>query len=458
MTTDLTKGKPFKLLLMFSLPIFIGNVFQQLYSMVDTIIVGQTISTNALAGVGATGAISFLVIGFVQGLTAGFSIKTAQYFGAKDYAGVRKSVATCYLLSIGITILVTILSVTTTMPLLRLMRTPEAIIQDAYNYIVVIYYGLAATVFYNMVSNILRAIGDSKTPLYFLILASLINIGLDFAFIVGLKSGVAGAGWATVLSQLISGFACLIYMLKKFPMLRLKKEDWKVNSRMCLQHLYIGLPMALQFSITAVGVMVQQAALNTLGEVAVAAYTAASKIDNLAVQSLVALGSGIATYAGQNYGANEFGRIKKGVNICLIMTVVLSCLGTALVIFLGRLSTKLFIPNASEEILAMSEQFLFYQGVFYIPLGLIFVYRNALQGIGRSTLTMLAGVTELVMRIVAAFVLVKYYGFLGICLSNPAAWLGADVFLLIAYYLIMRKYRNRDNQKLNELKLNENRT
>ena len=442
MTTNLTKGKPLKLIVLFALPLLVGNIFQQLYSMVDTIIVGQTVSTSALAGVGSTGAISFLVIGFVQGLTAGFAIKTAQYFGAKNEDAVRRSVAASFLLCIVMTVVLTAASVATTMPLLRLMNTPETIIGDAYSYIVTIYWGLGATVFYNMVSNILRALGDSRTPLVFLVIASVLNIGLDFLFIMNFHMGVAGAGWATVLSQLLSGVACLVYMFRKFPILRLKKLDWKFDLRFSLQHVWIGLPMALQFSITAIGVMVQQTALNKLGEVAVAAYTAASKIDQLASQSLLALGSAVATYCGQNYGAGEYGRIRRGVNITMLLSVGFSLFGFGLVTLLGGVLTRVFIADITPEILDLSQQFLFWQGAFYIALSVIFVYRNALQGIGRSALTMLAGVIELVMRVLAAFLLAARFGYLGICLSNPAAWLGAHVFLRIAYFVIIRKYKS----------------
>lgn len=439
MTKDLTVGKPLKNIILFTLPIVIGNVFQQLYSMIDAIIVGQTISNEALAGVGATGAISFLIIGFVQGLTAGFAVKTSQLFGAQDEEGIRRSIASSIALCVIISLVMTFVSVYTTMPLLRLMQTPEDIIQFSYDYIVTIYWGLAASVFYNMASSMLRAIGDSITPLVFLIVAALLNVGFDFLFILAFKMGVSGAGWATVLSQALSAVGCFVYMFVKFKKYRIKLKHLANPFKFYMQHVAIGLPMALQYSITAVGVMIQQTALNKLGTTIVTAYTAASKVDNLAQQSLAALGTSVATYCGQNYGAGKFDRIKKGVTVSMLIGVACSLAGFALVVLGAKPLTELFVKDITPEIIDLSKQFLFWQGVFYIALAAIFVYRNALQGIGRSTLTMIAGLTELVMRALASIFLAKWFGFTGICFSSPSAWVGADVFLLIAYFTILHR-------------------
>lgn len=439
MEKDLTRGKPSKLILTFALPLFIGNVFQQLYSMVDTIIVGQTVSTQALAGVGATGALSFLIIGFVQGMTSGFAVLTSQKYGARDEDGVKKTVAASVVLSLVMSAVLTAISVPLMRPLLTLMNTPASIIDYADSYIVTICWGLTATVFYNMFSSLLRAVGDSKSPLFFLILASVLNIGLDFLFIVVFKMGVAGAGWATAISQAVSALACLAHIVRKFRILHISKRHFKFGFHIAKQMTVLGLPMALQFSITAVGVMVQQSALNGFGETVVAAYTAASKIDTLAVQALVAMGTAIATYCGQNAGARRYDRIKSGVRAGMLISAVCAIVAALFVILPAKPLTSLFISDPGEEILNLSQTYLFYQGIFYIALGAIFVYRNALQGMGYSALTMLAGATELVMRIIAAFALAAAIGFTGICLSNPVAWLGADVFLLAAYPLLLRK-------------------
>ena len=444
MNYDLTAGKPLRRILVFAAPLLVGNIFQQLYSMVDTIIVGQTISTRALSGVGATGAISFLIIGFVQGLTAGFSILTSQFFGGKDTENVRRSVGVSYKLSVYFSIIITIVAVATAMPLLRLMQTPETILPYAYDYIVTIYMGLSATVFYNIVSYQLRAVGDSRTPLYFLIFASLLNVGLDFLFILYFHMGVAGAGWATVISQALAGLGSLLVLLKKFPAMRPKLADIRWDPVYAMRLVRLGLPMALQFSITAIGVMVQQAALNRLGDVAVAAYTAANKMDNLATQAMVALGTALATFCGQNFGAGRFDRIRTGVKQTMLVTAGYAVVGAVVVISLAKPLTYLFVnaQDATPELLGLVEQFIFFQGVFYIALGAIFCYRNALQGMGYSTLTMIGGAIELVMRALAAFVLAAAFGYIGVCLSNPAAWVGADLFFIPAYcYLLNKRLR-----------------
>ena len=327
MTNDMTKGSPIKLILSFMVPLLIGNIFQQFYNMADTIIVGRTISVEALAAVGATGSISFLIVGFVQGVTSGFAVITAQRFGAGSENGVRRSVATSIILGIAVTIVMTAISVLVARPLLEIMKTPSDIIDDSYNYIIVIFEGIAAAVFFNLFSSILRSLGDSKTPLVFLIIASIINIILDFVFILTFKMGVAGAGWATVIAQFISGILCFVYSLKKFPILRLTKHDWKFSWKFAWQHLEVGLPMAFQFSITAIGTMVIQSALNSLGSTAVAAFTAGSKIDQFATQPLASLGVAVATYTAQNYGARELERIKKGVTGAAIIATVCGIVG-----------------------------------------------------------------------------------------------------------------------------------
>ena len=446
MTNDLTAGKPLRKIILFTIPIFIGNVFQQLYSMVDAIIVGQTINNDALAGVGATGAISFLIIGFVQGLTAGFAVKTSQLFGAKDEEGVRRSIASSILLGALLTVVLTAVSVVTTMPLLKLMQTPDDIIGYSYDYIVTIYWGLIATVFYNLGSSVLRAIGDSRTPLVFLIVAAVLNVGLDFLFIVAFKMGVAGAGWATVLSQGVSAIGCFAFLFARFKRFRIRGKHFANPLMFYWQHMAIGLPMALQFSITSIGMMVQQTALNKLGSVAVTAYTAASKIDNLATQSLYALGSTVATYCGQNYGAGQFSNIRKGVRYSMAIGVVCALVGLAFVTLGAEPMTKLFSSDVTDEIMDMSKQYLLWQGGFYIFLAIIFVYRDALQGIGRSALTMVGGMLEVAGRVVASLVFAKHFGFTGICASNPTAWVFVDIFLVIAYVVILHRILKKRRQ------------
>lgn len=442
MSTDMLQSKPLKSIIKFMLPILIGNVFQQLYSMVDTIIVGQTINNEALAGVGATSAMSFLVIGFVQGLTAGFSVLTSQRFGADDEKGVKQSVAITLLLSSAFTVVLTLASALTTMPLLKIMQTPEDIIQYSYDYIFIIYLGLGATFIYNIGASVMRAVGDSRTPLVFLIIASVINIALDLLFIMVFDMGVKGAAIATVISQLLSGGACLAYMFKKYPVLRIGRQDFKAAGKFYWKHLTVALPMAFQFSIIAIGIMVQQAALNTFGNAAVTAYTAANKIDNFCVQILIGLGMALAVFCGQNYGAGKMDRIFKGVNQTALLSFGFAIVIGLFVMFLAKPLTKIFVADTSGNILDLAQEYLFWQGVFYILLACIYVYRNALQGMGYSGFTVLACAVELGMRIVASLLFTREWGFTGVSLSNPTAWLGATLLLIPAYYaVILRKLK-----------------
>lgn len=436
---DLTVGSPWKNILYFCVLILISNIFQQLYSMVDTIIVGKTISLSALAAVGCTGSISFLVIGFISGITSGFGVLMAQFFGAKDEENFKRSVGTCCVLSLIVAVVVTAIAVPTARPLLRLMRTGDDIIEDAHSYIVTIYWGIIATIIYNMSAAMLRAIGDSRSPLIFLIIASLLNIGFDFLCILVFKMGVMGAGVATVASQLLAGMACVIYGLKKYEILRISKRHLRWNSTFAWKHVKVGLPMALQFSITAVGIMSVQSVLNSMGTLTVAAYTAASKIDSIAQQPFIAMGAAMATYCAQNYGAHKFERIKKGINIGVILIVIFSAVGFLLVFALKVPLLKLFSDDYAS-IQSQAELYLYINAGTYLLLGLIHVFRNAIQGMGFSAVTMLSGVTELIMRVIAAFVFAGLFGYIGVCFANPSAWLGADVILLSIFVFIYKKH------------------
>lgn len=439
MTNDMTHGTPWKLLLSFSVPLLIGNLFQQFYNMADTIIVGRTLGVQSLAAVGATGCISFLIIGFVIGLTSGFAVITAQKFGAKDEKGVRRSFATSIILSIAISIIITAISMLSANGMLTLMNTPSDIIKESYSYIIVIYAGCAAQVFFNLFSSVLRSLGDSKTPLIFLIIACVINIILDFVFILCFNMGVAGAGLATVLAQLLSAVMCLVYSIKHFSILRLKRSDWAFSWRFAWAHLRVGLPMAFQFSVTAIGTMVLQAALNSLGSTAVAAYTAASKIDQLATQPVCSFGVAMATFAAQNYGADRPDRIKRGTLSCSIISVIAGIAGCVFVLVFRPLLVELFVGSGQDEVQGMVATYLWINATSYFILGLLFVYRNVLQGIGSATVPFLAGVFELIARSVIAFTLLKALDFVSICIAGPAAWLSATVPLMIAYVYQMRK-------------------
>ncbi len=439
MVNDLTKGNPLRLILMFMLPVLLGNIFQQLYNMADTLIVGRTISMQALAAVGATGAISFMVLGFIQGMTSGFSVITAQRYGARDYDGVRRSIAATILLSGALTLVITLVSALSAKGLLRLMNTPDDIMGDAYSYIIVIYLGSVATVFYNMISNIIRALGDSKTPLIFLIIASVINIILDLVFILYFSMGVAGAAWATVIAQGISGILCLIYAKKKMPLLDLEKEDWKQDWRHLWMHLRMGFPMGFQLSVMTIGVIALQTALNGFGSTTVAAYTAASKIEQLTEQPLVAFGVTMSTYAAQNYGAGLYDRIRSGVRKCNLLGLLFCVVGYVLVFFVGGALSRLFLGNGQPEAVQQAQEYLNIVVLFYFFLGLIFIYRSTLQGVGNVTAPFLSCIIELFMRTAVAILFSKWLGYTGVCFATPLAWVGAAVQLVICYYFVMRK-------------------
>ena len=439
MTNDMTKGNPLKIFIFFSIPLLIGNIFQQLYSMVDTIIVGRFVGVNALAAVGSTGSLFFLVNGMVLGLTSGFAVLVAQKFGAKDEDGLKKAVASNILLTLISTVIITVIALIVKTPLLKMMNTPDNIFGDANTYITIIFAGIITQALYNMAAGILRSLGDSKTPLYFLIVSSVINIILDLVFIINFKMGVAGAAYATNIAQGISAILCLIYSYKKFPVLRIKKEDFKFGTAYISKHLKIGIPMGLQFSVTAIGIVIVQSAINVFGSTVIAAYTASSKVLQLVMQPSTSFGVTIATYAGQNLGAKRFDRIKNGMKIMNKISVVTSLLAGAVLIFLGKYFVMLFIDNPTPEIFKYAQEVFNYSAIFFIPLGFIFVYRNVLQGMGESFVPMMAGVYELAARSVVAFTLPKFIGFTGICLSDPVAWISASVPLMITYYRKMKK-------------------
>ena len=432
MTRDMTVGNPVKLIISFSIPLLIGNLFQQLYSMVDAVIVGQFLGVDALAAVGTTGPLSFLILGFVMGMTGGFSVLVAQCFGAGDYKEMRHNVAMSTLLCVALSVLMTLLSVGLCWQLLELMNTAENIIGMAYDYIVVIFAGTFANVLYNILSGILRALGDSKTPLYFLILSSLLNVALDLLFILNFQMGVAGAGYATVLSQLVSGLLCLVYMAKKFPILHFQRGDWRFSMPTCLHLLKIGSPMAFQFSITAIGVITLQGAVNSFGSSVTAAFTAASKVETLTQQLMSTLSTTTATFVGQNLGAGKMERIREGVRRCRQITDISSLILIVLVFLFWKSLVSLFISGDQPEVFEAAQTYLYIIMAFYLPLGWVNIFRNALQGMGEAFVPLMGGVMELIMRVVVATIAVPF-GFWAVCLASPMAWIGADIPLIFTY-------------------------
>lgn len=442
MTRDMTTGSPVKLILLFTLPLLIGNLFQQLYSMADTFIVGRTLGVNALAAVGCTGSLTFFILGFAQGLTSGFSIVMSQRFGARDMDGVRRSFAASIVLSTIVTVALTLISVLGARGLLNLLHTPAEIIDDAYWYIVIVFGGIGASMLFNLLSNVLRALGDSRTPLIFLVIACILNIGLDFLLILTFHMGVAGAAVATVAAQLFAGLLCILYIVKSFPALHLSRRDFQLHGSEYGVHLKIGLPMGFQSSIIAIGALILQFALNNLGALSVAAYTAAQKVDSIATMPMMSFGMTMATYAGQNYGAGNMERIKKGVTQCAVISVTFSIVMGLVNIFFGHILAGFFV-SGQPEVIEQAKIYLAINGSTYFILALLFIFRYTLQGLGQSLVPTVAGIMELVMRSFAAVILAGLWGFAGACVANPLAWLGSCIPLTMALVKTMKKLMNR---------------
>ncbi len=444
-TKDLTTGSPMKLILGFMLPLFLGMLFQQFYNMVDTAIVGQFLGIKALAGVGSTGSINFLVLGFVQGVCTGFAIPVAQMFGAKDYTAMRKYVGNTIWISAIFAVVLTTSTCLLCTNILTWMNTPDDCFREAYDYIFVIFLGIPVTFLYNILSGIIRSVGDSKTPLYFLIISSLLNIGLDLFMIIVLNMGVMGASWATVISQLVSGVLCLIYMIKRFDILHLSREELQFNKFYIGRLCGVGIPMGLQYSITAIGSILIQTAVNGLGSTYVAAVTAGSKVSQLLCCPFDAMGSTMATYGGQNIGAGKVERVRRGLFDCSCLGVGYAIIGFFIILFLGRSISMLFVNDTNggsvEEILNLAQIFLTRNGAFYIALAFVNIVRFLIQGMGFSQIAIFAGVFEMIARGVVALALVPFFGFDAVCFANPAAWILADCFLFPLFFWCYNKMK-----------------
>lgn len=440
---DLTSGSPTRLILAFMLPLLLGMLFQQFYSMVDTVVVGKFLGVDALAGVGSTGSISFLVLGMCNGICAGFAIPVAQKFGQRDFEGLRKFVGNMVWLSAILALTITGATTLFCRQILQWMQTPEDTFSYAYDYIFLIFLGIPATMLYNLLSGIIRSLGDSRTPLYFLIFSSLLNVALDLLFILGFHMGVAGAGWATLLSQLISGLLCIWQIFRRFPVLHLKKQDWKLEGSYVRRLLNMGLPMGMQYSITAIGSIVLQTAINGLGAAAMAAVTAGGKVSFFAVCPFDAIGSTAATFAGQNLGAGKPDRVHAGAKSCTILGTVYALVILVVLHFTGSQLCKLFLdtsdPRAMEVIVPMSQQMLMANALFYIPLLFVNLLRFTIQGLGFSGLAVFAGIFEMAARAVFGMMLVPYWGFTAVIFANAAAWIAADIFLFPAYFYCLKR-------------------
>ena len=442
-TRDMTVGSPMKLILGFTIPLLFGALFQQFYSVVDTVIVGRFLGVNALAGVGATGSLNFMIMGFCMGVCSGFAIPVAHKFGARDYSGMRQMVANSVWLSVAFAVVMTTAVSLLCRSILTWMKTPQDIFGYSYSYILIIFLGIPATYLYNILSGVIRSMGDSKTPVFFLTLSAMLNIALDILFIVAFELGVAGAAAATVISQLISGLLCLVYMIRKFEILHITREEWKMNPFYMRQLCGMGVPMGLQYSITAIGAVILQTSVNTLGALAVASVTAAGRVNMFFSCPFEAMGSAMATYGGQNVGAKTLERLGQGLKACSLLGAAYAAVAFVVMFFFGDNLAALFVDSQNSaqaaELLANAKLFLTINSAFYVALAMVNIFRLMIQGMGFGTFAILAGVFEMVARTLVGLVLVPWLGFLGVCCSNPLAWTAATAFLIPAYRHVRRK-------------------
>jgi len=440
MTKDLTTGKPLRLIFDFVIPVWLGMLLQQVYSLVDTAIVGRTLGVLALGGVGATGSLNFMVIGFCNGLCSGLAIPRAQAFGAGDERQLRRYLTNAAILAAGMAAFMLAVILPCTRGILILLNTTAEQFDYAYSYIFVIFCGIPATILYNLTAGILRALGDSKTPVRFLALSSLLNIVLDLVFILVFRMGVTGAALATVLSQLISGVACLFHMGRHFPILRTEREEWQPRKRELLTLFGQGVPMGLQFSITAIGSVMLTAAVNSLGPLYVSATASSGKINHLFMCFYTAIGTTSSNFAGQNLGAKKFDRIHQGVRCCILLASCYAVLHVLAVGFGSKYFLLLFLKAADAAQVAQPvwlHGFAFALGGFFLQF--IETFRLAIQGMSFTKLALIAGMIEMLARAVCAFWGVPAFGYTAACLAAPLAWVAASAFLIPAYLLCVRK-------------------
>mgnify|MGYP004514750669 CR=1 FL=1 len=442
MTKDMTDGRPLKLIISFAIPMFLGMLFQQFYSMVDTVIVGKFLGVGPLAGVGSTGSLNFLVIGFCTGVCNGFAIPVSQMFGAKRDSELRRFVANSAWLCVIFSLVITLVTVAFCRPILQLMRTPEDIFEYAYVYIVIIFLGIPTTFLYNVTAAVIRSLGDSRSPVVFLAIASGINILLDIVFIVIFHMGVEGPALATVISQGVSGISCLLYMKRKFEILRISKEEWKLRSSYLKRLCYMGIPMGLQYSVTAIGTLVIQTALNGFGSLTVAGVTAAQRINGFISCPVEAIGATMAPYSGQNMGAGKLDRVGKGLRDASLFGFAVSAVLFVFVLLTGKQLSLLFLNTADAQVVEYSYRFLVITSAGYCLLVLVNTVRFTIQGMGFSVFAITSGVLEMIARSLAGLVVVPLIGYTGICLAHPMAWIFADAFLIPAFFWCKKRVQD----------------
>ena len=439
MTHSMTQGSPLKLIVTFSLPLLAANVFQQLYNMVDAAIVGRILGADALAAVGATSSIQFLVLGFCLGSCVGFGIPIAQRFGAGDLPGVRSVIFHSAILSGLIAVVITLATALGCHGILYILQVPADIYDDTYRYIIIIFLGIPFTILYNLLASILRSVGDSKTPFYFVMFSSVLNIGLDVFTIVVLHWGVAGAAAATVFSQAVSGILCLITILRRFPDIHLKKADCVWKPAVAKHTAAMAIPTGLQFSITAIGSMIMQSANNSLGTLYVSGFTSGLKIKQFGICVFDAIAVATGTFAGQNYGAKKPDRIRSGIRVGTTLAFVYGIAMGLVFIFFGGILSSLFVPAGQTAVVQASWDYLRCMGYVFWLLGILNPFRQTIQSLGYAGRAIFSGAVEMVARSVISLTLVPRYGYPVICWTDQAAWTAAVVYIVITMALVLKK-------------------
>jgi len=436
---EMTTGPVLPLIFNFTMPLLLGNLLQQTYSLVDAAIVGKFLGINALASVGASSSVIFLILGFCNGCSCGFGIPVAQKFGARDYGMMRRYVAVSLRLSLVLSLVIAIITSIFCAGILRSMRTPETIFEGAFIYLLITFIGVPCTFLYNLLSSIIRALGDSKTPFWFLLFSTVLNVILDLFCILVLHWGVAGAAVATLIAQGVSAFLCYIYMYRHFQILNgssapERKFQWRIARNL----INIGVPMGLQFSITAIGSILLQSANNALGTACVAAFTSGVRIKMFFICPFESLGIAMATYCGQNYGAGKPERIWKGIKVAGGLMLVYAIFTFLILMFGAKLLALLFVGPAETEIIRNTELFLQVASWFFPILGLLCILRYAIQGAGYTNLAMLSGVSEMIARTLVSWYAVPVWGYIAVCFGDPTAWIAADLFLVPAFFYVYR--------------------
>jgi putative MATE family efflux protein len=436
----MTSGNSLKLLLTFMIPLIIGNIFQQMYSISDIIIVGRTIGVNALASVGAAAPIFMLLVMITMGLSNGLTVLTGQFFGANDLDKMRRSVAVSMRICVMAVIVLAVGMHIIIDPLLHLMNLPEILYRDSRSYILIVAEGLWAMMAYNFFSAVLRALGDSKTPVYFLVFATVINVGLALLFILKFGLGVPGSAYALVMAQGLSALLCGVYMWKNFPILRLRKSDWKWDTRFAISHLKMGLPMAGQFSILGVGILLIQSITNSFGPHTIAGFTAAIRVEQLALQPMASFGIAMAAFSAQNYGARQFKRIREAVKKCSLIAMAFAFCAGVLIFFFSENIIGVFIEEGNPDVVKDALLYLNCSVPFYFFLSQMFIYRSAVQGMGVGMVPLASSLIELSMRTGVAKFLATDWGFRGVCYASPVAWVAGSIFLFFAYHYFIRTF------------------